>query len=69
MLASESPQLLVVEVGICRERIHPPLTTLGLFIGQVLSQAQASLDAVSRRLSEGGVCIEPKKLSYPTLFA
>ena len=28
----------VEEISTCRERIDPPLTTLGLFIGQALSQ-------------------------------
>jgi len=45
-------RLVVEEVGAFRERIYPPLTTLGLFIGQALSQDGACQDAVSRRLSE-----------------
>jgi hypothetical protein len=40
------------EVGSFRERIYPPLTTLGLFIGQALSPDGACQDAVARRLSE-----------------
>ncbi|MFP5381236.1 MAG: IS4 family transposase, partial [Gammaproteobacteria bacterium] len=40
------------EVGAFRERIYPPLTTLGLFIGQALSPDGACQDAVARRLSE-----------------
>lgn len=34
------------EVGAYRERIYPPLTTLGLFIGQALSADGACQDAV-----------------------
>lgn len=49
---AELQRLVVEEVGAFRERIYPPLTTLGLFIGQALSQDGACLDAVSRRLSE-----------------
>jgi hypothetical protein len=45
-------KLVAEEVGPFRERIYPPLTTLGLFIGQALSQDGACQDAVSRRLSE-----------------
>lgn len=40
------------EVGRHRERIYPPLTTLGLFIGQALSPDGACQDAVARHLSE-----------------
>ena len=40
------------EVGAYRERIYPPLTTLGLFIGQALSADGACQDAVARHLSE-----------------
>lgn len=40
------------EVGAYRERISPPLTTLGLFIGQALSADGAGQDAVARHLSE-----------------
>jgi len=49
---AELQRLVVEEVGTFRERIYPPLTTLGLFIGQALSQDGACQDAVSRRLSE-----------------
>ena len=35
-----------------RERIYPPLDTLRLFVGQVLSADRACQDVVSRRLSE-----------------
>lgn len=44
--------LVKEEVGAFRERIYPPLTTLGLFIGQALSPDGACQDAVARRLSE-----------------
>jgi hypothetical protein len=40
------------EVGPHRERVYPPLTTLGLFIGQALSADGACQDAVARHLSE-----------------
>lgn len=40
------------ETGHHRERIYPPLTTLGLFIGQALSPDGACQDAVARHLSE-----------------
>lgn len=45
-------QLVLEEVGPFRERIYPPLTTLGLFLGQALAQDGACQDAVARRLSE-----------------
>jgi len=35
-----------------RERIYPPLETLRLFVGQVLSSDRACQDVVGRRLSE-----------------
>ena len=35
-----------------RERIYPPLDTLRLFVGQVLSSDGACQDVVGRRLSE-----------------
>ncbi|MBL8397855.1 MAG: hypothetical protein JNL84_06895 [Candidatus Accumulibacter sp.] len=53
MLPAIALQKLVdEEVGSLRERIYPPLTTLGLFIGQALSPDGACQDAVARRLSE-----------------
>lgn len=39
------------ECGKYRERLYPPLTTLGLFIEQVLSDDGACQDAVARHLS------------------
>jgi hypothetical protein len=50
--AAELRRLVNEEVGAFRERIYPPLTTLGLFIGQALSPDGACQDAVARRLSE-----------------
>ncbi len=52
MPTTELPKRGVEKVGAYRERIYPPLTTLGMFIGQALSQDQACQDALSRRLSE-----------------
>ena len=40
------------EVGVFRERVYPPLTTLGLFIGQALSADGGCQDAVARHFSE-----------------
>ena len=40
------------EVGAYRERRYPPLTTLGLFLGQALSADGACQDAVARNMSE-----------------
>lgn len=44
--------VLEEEVGAFRERLYPPMTTLGLFIGQALSPDGACQDAVARHLSE-----------------
>lgn len=44
--------LVSAQVGRYRNRLYPPLTTLRLFIGQVLSEDQACQDVVGRRLSE-----------------
>jgi len=53
VLPSEVLQSLVTEeAGSFRERIYPPLTTLGLFIGQAMSADGACQDAVARRVSE-----------------
>lgn len=38
--------------GEYRDRVYPPLTTLGLFMGQALSADGACQDAVARHLSE-----------------
>jgi hypothetical protein len=45
-------QMVLEEAGDYRERIYPPLTTLGLFIEQALSADGACQDAVARNLSE-----------------
>lgn len=53
LLPGERVQAIVEEeVGAYRERVYPPLTTLGLFIGQALSADGACQDAVARRLCE-----------------
>ena len=48
----ELRRLVCYHVGQYRERLYPPLRTLGLFIGQALSADGACLDAVIRNLSE-----------------
>lgn len=45
-------KIVAEEVGEFRNRIYPPLTTLGLFIEQALSPDGACQDAVARHLSE-----------------
>jgi hypothetical protein len=45
-------QIVLEESGDYRERLYPPLTTLGLFIEQALSGDGACQDAVARNLSE-----------------
>lgn len=45
-------QVMAEEVSAYRERVYPPLITLGLLIGQALSPDGACQDAVARRLSE-----------------
>lgn len=53
LLSSDTVRAIVnEEVGTYRERVYPPLTTLGLFIGQALSADGACQDAVARRLCE-----------------
>ena len=53
LLPEESVSRMVEEeTGSYRERVYPPLTTLGLFIGQALSPDGACQDAVARHLSE-----------------
>ena len=44
-------KVVVEEAGNFRQRIYPPLTTLGLFVGQALSPDGACQDAVARNLS------------------
>jgi len=50
--ASVLRTILEEETGRYRERVYPPLTTLGLFLGQALSADGACQDAVARHLSE-----------------
>ena len=45
-------EVLGERVEAYRERIYPPLDTLRLFVGQVLSADRACQDMVGRRLSE-----------------
>jgi hypothetical protein len=53
LLSSDAVGAIVdEEVGAFRERVYPPLTTLGLFIGQALSADGGCQDAVARHLSE-----------------
>lgn len=53
LLSEESvSQVVEEEAGSYRERTYPPLTTLGLFLGQALSPDGACQDAVARHLSE-----------------
>lgn len=44
--------VLLAQLPGSRERIYPPLDTLRLFVGQVLSADRACQDVVGRRLSE-----------------
>ncbi|HEY5365221.1 MAG TPA: hypothetical protein VIL19_02000, partial [Casimicrobiaceae bacterium] len=48
----EIEQRVMAEAGAYRERVYSPLTTLRLFVGQVLSADGACQDVVGRRLSE-----------------
>lgn len=50
--ASALTRAVAEEVGAHRERLYPPLTTVGLFVGQALSPDGACQDAVARHLSE-----------------
>ena len=52
MSAQTVAQIVSEEIGRHRERVYPPLTTLGLFIEQALSADGACQDAVARNLSE-----------------
>lgn len=57
MLGSDELERLVQEHGGgYRDRVYPPLRTLGLFIGQALSADGACQDAVARNLSERTAC-------------
>lgn len=48
----EIAAMVATHVKDYRERIYPPLDTLRLFVGQVLSSDSACQDVVGRRLSE-----------------
>lgn len=50
--AAEIATVVSAHVKDYRERIYPPLDTLRLFVGQVLSADRACQDVVGRRLSE-----------------
>ena len=45
-------RVMEAEAGHYRDRCYPPLTTLRLFVGQVLSEDGACQDVVGRYLSE-----------------
>lgn len=45
-------RVIAEEAGAYRERLYPPLVTLGLFVGQALSPDGACQDAVARHLAE-----------------
>ena len=49
---AEIAAALSERVEAYRERIYPPLDTLRLFVGQILSADRACQDVVGRRLSE-----------------
>ena len=48
---ADAAQIIETEAGHYRDRCYPPLTTLRLFIGQVLSEDGACQDVVGRHLS------------------
>ena len=48
----EVVKVLNEQIATYRERVYPPLDTLRLFVGQVLSADRACQDVVGRRLSE-----------------
>ncbi len=52
MATQEIVEMIKATAGTYRDRHYPPLTTLRLFVEQVLSEDQACQDMVSRRLSE-----------------
>jgi hypothetical protein len=78
--AATVAQIVREEIGRYRDRIYPPLTTLGLFIEQALSADGACQDAVARNLSErtargaskcslssGPYCKARKRLTLPLI--
>lgn len=46
----EVADFVLTEAGDYRDRLYPPLTTLRLFVGQVLSEDRACQDVVGRHL-------------------
>jgi len=52
LAGADVAQVIEAEAGHYRNRCYPPLTTLRLFIGQVLSEDGACQDVVGRHLSE-----------------
>ncbi len=52
MPEAEIRQIVEEEAGAYRDRIYPPIETLRLFIGQVLSEDRACQEVAGRRLSE-----------------
>jgi hypothetical protein len=58
--AVDLERLVQEHAGEYRDRVYPPLRTLGLFIGQALSGDGACQDAVARNLSERTACGAPE---------
>ncbi len=52
MPEAEVRRVVQEEMGRYRDRIYPPIETLRLFIGQVLSEDRACKEVAGRRLSE-----------------
>ena len=52
LAGEEVADIVATEAGDYRDRLYPPLTTLRLFVGQVLSEDRACQDVVGRHLSE-----------------
>lgn len=52
LAGADVAQVVEAEAGHYRDRCYPPLTTLRLFIGQVLSEDGACQDVVGRHLSD-----------------
>jgi hypothetical protein len=52
LAGADAAQVIEAEAGDYRDRHYPPLTTLRLFVGQVLSEDGACQDVVGRHLSE-----------------
>ena len=60
LAGADTVQVIEKEVSHYRDRRYPPLTTLRLFIGQVLLEDGACQDVVGRSLSE---CVATAGLS------